>query len=161
MRGRKGQAPEVRRAKGNTRVRGAQSADPVKPVAGAVTCPAGFDDEHATKWHEVVGWLTAQGTLGAENADTVEIYVRAYVEAARARRHIAEHGPIVEAPRTGVPMHNPHRAIATSAEAVVTRLAAELGFTPTSRSRVSGQGAEAPASPWDTFAVIDGGRKTS
>ncbi len=59
-------------------------------------------------------------------------------------------------------MHNPHAAVANAAAKTVARLAAELGLTPVSRGRV-GAAARKPveASPWDAFAVIDGGKAAS
>jgi phage terminase small subunit len=58
-----------------------------------------------------------------------------------------------------VAMHNPHAAVANRAANTVARLAAELGLTPVSRTRV-GAASRKPsaASPWDVFTVIDGGK---
>jgi hypothetical protein len=39
-----------------------------------------------------------------------------------AERHVAEHGPMVKAPRTGVPMHNPWLAIAQKCQATLMKL---------------------------------------
>jgi len=157
MRGRKPLAPELRLLKGGgngrkPRARGLVVENPASPIAGEPKMPPEFDERDAAKWHEVVDLLREQGTLGRENGDVIRLYVIAYRESVEARKHLREHGPIVPAPRTGVPMHNPYRTVALSAEAVLVKLQAELGMTPASRSRVAkGPGSAKVASPWDAL----------
>ena len=148
VRGRKPGPPELRLVKGDKRVRGRQVAAPIKSVPEEPVPPAEWDDEHRAKWDEVTDLLRRQGTLGAEVGDVLRLYVEACVEATRARAHVREHGAIVPAPRTGVPMHSPYRAVARQAEAMILKLAAELGLTPSSRGRISA----APGSKDNPFA---------
>ena len=105
--------------------------------AGDPVMPDDFDAEHARKWDEVLALLRARGAPIGEYGDVVRIYVLSFVEAKRARAHVAEHGAIVPAPRTGIPTHNPYRKVAQEAELQVARLADVLGMTPTSRAKVS------------------------
>ena len=140
MRGRRPAPPELRVIKGDRRVRGKAVVVPLRPAEGEPAMPAHFDAAHQARWVEVTGLMREMGTLGREVGDLVALYVEASVEAAVARRHVAEHGAIVPAPRTGVPMHNPHRAIARQAEASMLKLAAELGLTPSSRNRITPKG---------------------
>lgn len=143
VRGRKPGPPELRVVKGDKRVRGLQAAQPVPSLPDEPTPAPEWDAAHRAKWDEVADLLRRQGTLGAEVGDVLRLYVEACIEAARARAHVREHGAIVPAPRTGVPMHSPHRAVARQAEATMLKLAAELGMTPSSRSRIAkpaGQG---------------------
>jgi P27 family predicted phage terminase small subunit len=107
------------------------------PIAGDPAVPDDFDAEHEQKWDEVLALLRARGAPIAEYGDVVRIYVLSFVEAKRARAHVAEHGAIVPAPRTGIPTHNPYRKVAQEAELAVSRLAEVLGMTPTSRGKVS------------------------
>ncbi len=109
----------------------------IVPGAGDPVMPDDFDAEHARKWDEVLALLRARGAPIGEYGDVVRIYVLSFVEAKRARAHVAEHGAIVPAPRTGIPTHNPYRKVAQEAELQVARLADVLGMTPTSRAKVS------------------------
>ena len=109
----------------------------IVPVSADPAMPDDFDAEHARKWDEVLALLRARGAPIGEYGDVVRIYVLSFVEAKRARAHVAEHGAIVPAPRTGIPTHNPYRKVAQEAELQVARLADVLGMTPTSRAKVS------------------------
>jgi P27 family predicted phage terminase small subunit len=111
--------------------------DLIVPGSDDPVMPDDFDQEHAAKWREVLALLRARGGSIGEYGDVVRIYVLSYVEAKRARAHVAEHGAIVPAPRTGIPTHNPYRKVAQEAELQVARLAEVLGMTPTSRAKIS------------------------
>jgi P27 family predicted phage terminase small subunit len=103
---------------------------------GEPDMPVDFDPEHAEEWRKVVDDLKAMNVLGRENGAAVELYVRNLVRMRRCEAHLAQHGPIVAAPRTGVPMQNPYLAIANRAAETVAKMAAELGLTPSARGRV-------------------------
>lgn len=148
MRGRKPGAPELRLVKGERRVRGLAVADPARRVDGDPAIPDDFDAEHVTKFGEVVNILREQGTLGRECGDVIRFYVVAFVEARRARAHVFEHGAVVSAPRTGVPMLSPFLSVARAAETTCAKLAAEMGLTPSSRSRVSRVSRPADTNPF-------------
>ena len=115
----------------------AMSGGIIVPGSTDPVMPDDFDAEHARKWDEVLALLRARGAPIGEYGDVVRIYVLSFVEAKRARAHVAEHGAIVPAPRTGIPTHNPYRKVAQEAELQVARLADVLGMTPTSRAKVS------------------------
>ena len=74
-----------------------------------------------------------------------------------AELHVNEFGAIVAAPRTGVPMQNPHLSIATKAADTVSRVAAELGLTPSSRQRVgtTRPAATSPGSGFSAWGLLD------
>ena len=106
------------------------------------------------RWREIVSAMRAMGTLGPENSSAIEIASTNYARWKLAEAHVAEHGPVVAAPRTGVPMQNPYLSIANSAAAIVIKLEAELGLPPSMRGRVTkserGGGKEkGPADGWD------------
>lgn len=116
----------------------------IPKVAGEPEMPPGFDGLLAVEWDAVIADLRAAHTLSREIGATVEVYVRNLVRMREAEAHVAEHGPIVNAPRTGVPMQNPYLAVANRAAKEVRSAAAELGLTPSSRGRVSKVKDEAP-----------------
>jgi P27 family predicted phage terminase small subunit len=80
--------------------------------------------------------MQTMGTLSADSGATIEIHVRNLVRMRAAEAHVAEHGVMVSAPRTGLPMQNPHLKISERAAGLVLKTAAELGFSPTAHSRV-------------------------
>lgn len=106
-------------------------------VAGEPEMPPGFDAEHAAEWDAVIADLREAHTLSREIGATVEVYVRNLVRMRAAEAHVLEHGAIVPAPRTAVPMQNPYLAVANRAAKEVRSAAAELGLTPSSRGRVT------------------------
>lgn len=108
-----------------------------KPVEARVTPPAHLKGMALATFRRVAANMSAMGTLGAENREAVAIYATNWSRMVEAEKHIAEHGPIVSAPRTGVPMQNPFLSVANRAASMVARLAAELGLTPVARARLS------------------------
>jgi P27 family predicted phage terminase small subunit len=63
-----------------------------------------------------------------------------------ANQHVAGAGMVIKAP-SGYPMPNPYIGIANKALANCTRLWAELGLTPSSRSRVTASSSGASPDP--------------
>jgi len=90
----------------------------------------------AARWHGAVADMTRLRTLGPENAAALEILAVNYARWRLAEAHVAMHGPIVPAPRTGVPMHSPYLAVANGAAEKVLKIEAELGLPPSMRGRV-------------------------
>ena len=106
----------------------------------------------AEQWQIVTSHMRAAGTLGTENTAAIEIYSRAFARWRIAEAHVAEHGPIVPAPRTGVPMHNPYLAVANAAAATVLKAGADLGLPPSMRGRVGrANGTKKRASASDAY----------
>lgn len=54
--------------------------------------------------------------------DEICLYAEAYVEYQQASGHIAEHGPIITHPRSGVPMDNPYIKVRAAAIDRMTKL---------------------------------------
>jgi P27 family predicted phage terminase small subunit len=135
MQGRKPKPAALRLVAGNPGRR------PIKPevasAPGMPEPPAYLIPLAIEQWHRSVALMAAIGTLGQENREVLAIYCQAWGRMVEAEDHVSKFGQMVPAPRTGVPMHNPHMAIAYKSAETVSRLAAELGFTPSSRSRVT------------------------
>ena len=53
-----------------------------------------------------------------------------------ATEQIARYGMLTKAPNTGVPMQSPYLPIVNKQAQIMLKAGAELGFTPTSRSRI-------------------------
>lgn len=110
------------------------------------------------QWDVVAAHMRAAGTVGPENAATIEVYCRQYARWLLAEAHVSEHGPIVAAPRTGVPMQNPYLSVANAAAALLIKTAAELGLPPSMRARVTkANGAKKKQSAADAYLGRKGG----
>jgi P27 family predicted phage terminase small subunit len=163
MRGRKPKPAALKIAAGNPGKRPIVSGP--KALKGRPVPPAHLTGEALAEWRRVVADLVRMGVLGRENRVSLAIYCQNWARMVEAERHVAEHGLMVAAPRTGVPMHNPYLSIAKASAATCSRIAAEFGLTPSSRQRVGAVAAKAaPATGWDALGgpamtVIDGGKK--
>jgi phage terminase small subunit len=104
------------------------------PEPAWATSEAGWGVETAAlasaKWQELARLLDNRGVDLREAATAIELYAITYARMRLAEAHVAEHGPMVPAPRTGVPQHNPYLAIANRAAATLMRLDKELQLTP-------------------------------
>ena len=88
------------------------------------------------KWTAAVSDMTRMRTLGPENKTALEMLAVNYARWRLSEAHLAKHGPVVAAPRTGVPMQNPYLSIANTASERVIKIEAELGLPPSMRGRV-------------------------
>ncbi len=62
-------------------------------------------------------------------------------------------GMLIKAPNTGVPIQSPYLAIVNKQAQIMMKAAAEMGFTPASRSRMSVKLTGGKASdPWSAIA---------
>lgn len=61
---------------------------------------------------------------GGVRRDSAALYAEAYTEYHQAAAHIAEHGAIVQHPRTGTPMENPYLPVRDRAAKRLTVLGA-------------------------------------
>ena len=64
---------------------------------------------------------------------------------------VAKFGLITKSPTKGEPIQNPYLPIINRQAQIMLKAGAELGFTPSSRSRVSGDGADEESDPADGF----------
>lgn len=89
------------------------------------------------RWAALVASMTLKGTLDADNDALIEMASGAYADWKLAEAHVAEFGPIVPSPKTGVPMHNPYKAIADAAMKRCQSAEAQLGIPPVERGRAT------------------------
>lgn len=88
-------------------------------------------------WAGAIANMQRLGTLGDENRRAIELAATQYARWKLAEAHVAKHGPVVAAPRTGVPMQNPYLSIANKAAELLIKLEADLGLPPSMRGRVT------------------------
>lgn len=94
------------------------------------------------RFKELVDAMSFRGTLDKDNNALIEMCAAAYADWKLAEAHVAKFGPIVPAPKTSVPMHNPYKAIADSAFKRMVIAEDRLGIPPVERSRATKAGAK-------------------
>jgi P27 family predicted phage terminase small subunit len=100
------------------------------------------------------------GTLCTSDRSVIALYVHSWARWVQAEGEIARSGPIVKAPKTNTPMHNPWATVSANAHAQAVKLLAELGLTPRSRSIIAHNTSKAAGTvsaeqPADDFADLD------
>lgn len=146
MRGRKPQPTALRVLRGNPGRRPINAAEPQhEPLS--TDCPVELVDQAAQdEWRRIAPLLLVRGQVTTVDRGTLIGYCLKYGQwqalEAEARRH-----PFVVRSPSNYPMPNPAVGMANKAFALMLKAAAELGITPSARSRVSVQ--EAPVtSKW-------------
>jgi phage terminase small subunit len=105
--------------------------------------PAHITGLAAAEWRRAAKVLTERGDLDPAVLATLECYAVQYARWRDAEAHVAEFGAIVPAPRTGVPIPNPHLSVANRAGENLLKLAKALRITPDTRpSGLSGNQAD-------------------
>ena len=113
--------------------------------------PAHFDDGMASEWAAIVSDLKERKLLTGTMLGSVEMYVMALENVRKAQRAIDEHGVLV-AGAEGALKPNPASGLLWRSQAIVARLAAELGLTPAARAKTVQQSKEEEN---DLFSLLD------
>jgi P27 family predicted phage terminase small subunit len=92
--------------------------------------PAHVTGLAAEEWRRVVAVLVERGDMDEAILGTLESYAVHYQRWRLSEDHVREYGLMVEAPRTGVPMENPHVSIANKTASMTLRLAKALQILP-------------------------------
>lgn len=98
--------------------------------------PDGVPEAMHSEWYAVVADLKERRLLNDSMLGVVRSYVMAQHTAALAEKSIAEQGVFV-AGAGGAMKPNPATGLLRSSRDMISRLAGELGLTPTSRARKS------------------------
>ncbi len=106
----------------------AKKAAKTTPKRARLDAPEQLSDAERAVWNEAIDVIRAGGGEKKVNLAILEMYSRAVCRMRDAEAHVAEHGTIVPAPRTGVPMENPYLAVATKSAASVAKCATQLGL---------------------------------
>lgn len=147
MKGRKPLPTSIRKARGNPGGRPINRKEPIPPRSLKrppswlnVNAQATADAKAAAKeqrklWYRLLR-EAPPGLLTTIDAELFAAYVVAAHLHAVATVKVQELGAVIAAPRTGTPMHNPYLSVLNRATENLRKLGAELGFSPTSRSRI-------------------------
>lgn len=133
--GRRPKPTHLKLVAGNPGRRALNDNEP-EPEGDLVQPPAWFTDKQKDAWRYAIEHAP-RGLLKHIDSDLLSIWVCAKVLHQEANEKVSRHGMIVKAPNTGVPMQNPYLAIVNKQSAIMMKAAAELGFTPSSRSQIA------------------------
>jgi P27 family predicted phage terminase small subunit len=148
MRGRKPLPSNVVRLRGNPGKRRLNDAEP-RPAARVPPCPACLGDEARKEWQRLAKELGELGLLTRLDRALLAAYCQAHALWVEAVASIERYGTMVKSPN-GFPMQSPYVAVANKQVEIMVRIAAELGMTPSSRSRIR-VGDRPPEDPFETF----------
>lgn len=152
MRGAKPHPTARKKLMGNPGGRPLNPAEPEFPPAVETPPEEIASDARAlTEWRRLLPMMQAAHAITeAERASLIAL-CQQWSRYLHANASVETAGMVIRSP-SGYPMPNPYIAIANRALTHCTRLWAELGLTPSSRSRVQTTG---PRDPKDPFAEFD------
>ena len=139
--GRRGPAPKptpILKLRGTFRKH--RSRKEPKPDPSPPPCPTWLDDVAKEAWFQVVPQLLTMGVLTRIDENALVRYCRYWSRWREAEDWIAKHGSVYpikdEQGRVKCLQQFPQVAVAHKLGALLTRLEAEFGMTPSSRSRI-------------------------
>ena len=137
MRGRKPTPTSLKLLQGNPGRRPIRGDEP-KPPASQPTCPAHLSPTAKAEWKRLAQSLNAIGLLTQVDRAALAAYCQSYGRWVEAERKLAETPVILKTP-AGYVQPSPWLAISSKQLELMAKFMAELGLTPSSRSRLSVQ----------------------
>jgi P27 family predicted phage terminase small subunit len=134
VKGRKPKPTGLKRLAGNPGKRKLNEREP-NPKPEIPTCPAHLMPTAKAEWKRLVHELYDLGVLSRLDRAALAGYCQAYGRWVEAETKLKETPAILKMP-SGYIQQNPWLTIATKQMELMQRFAAELGMTPSSRSRV-------------------------
>jgi P27 family predicted phage terminase small subunit len=111
-----------------------------KAKSGIPRCPDWLSDDAKEIWKRTVKQLKQMGTLSVADVDLIAAYCNAVVTYKKATDLVDKSGVLIKGRRDGV-VTNPAVRIQRDAAQLIRQLGAEFGLSPSSRSRISVDGA--------------------
>jgi P27 family predicted phage terminase small subunit len=108
-----------------------------QPEPTVPDCPPQLGPIAREEWDRLIGELASLRIITALDRSALAAYCNAYGLWAEATEAIQKYGTMGKSP-TGYPMQSPYVSIANRQAEIMMRIASEFGFTPASRSRISG-----------------------
>lgn len=84
-------------------------------------------------WREVISELKTAEKLAVANSHSIKRLVVAYVSYDRCAKEVAKSGPVMKAPKTGVPTYSPWWSTMNAADSQASALEKALCITPRDR----------------------------
>lgn len=133
MAGRKPKPTQLKVVQGTFRKDRANAREP-KPSGDLTSAPVHFSDTQRELWDYAIA-NAPKGLLKMLDLSVLEIWVTACVFHREAAQKVATTGQIIKSP-SGYPVMNPYMANMNKQAQIMLKAAAEMGFTPASRSRI-------------------------
>jgi P27 family predicted phage terminase small subunit len=134
MRGRKPTPTHLKRLAGNPGKRPLNSQEPV-PDGNLHAAPGWMSEGQREGWAYAITH-SPHGLLKKLDRSILAIWVVAEDLHREAAEKIGQYGLLTKSPNAGLPLQSPYLAILNKQAQIMLKAAAELGFTPSSRSRV-------------------------
>jgi P27 family predicted phage terminase small subunit len=106
-----------------------------RAVAGLPEKPAHLDEDASAEWDRIVGELNLLGVLSKTDGPALALYCSAFSRWVRANKQLE--AKLISTTDKGSDKVNPHVTIAAQAEALMLKILAEFGCTPSSRANLS------------------------
>jgi P27 family predicted phage terminase small subunit len=119
---------------GNPGKRALNKREP-KPT-GEPIAPSFFTDAQRAVWDEAIASAPA-GLLKRLDSSVLAGWCVAFDLWRRAVEQVNKTGLVTQSPTQGVPMQNPYLAVVNKQQGIMLKCAAEMGFTPASRTRIA------------------------
>lgn len=148
MKGRKPKPTHLKVVGGNPGKRRINDSEP-KPVGNLCEAPDWLTEEQKAGWAYAIS-NSPYGLLKKLDKSALTVLVVAEDFHRQAVIAVGKFGLITKSPSKGEPMQNPYLPIINRQAQIMIKAAAELGFTPSSRSRVEVSGGE-EEDPADRF----------
>ena len=148
MRGRKPTPTHLRVVKGNPGKRPLNQAEP-KPKGDLFEPPSDLPEKARPFWNAAIADAPA-GLLKKLESRVLVIWATAAWLHSDASDKVSKSTLLIKTP-TGALVQNPYLSILNRQSTIMMKAAAEMGFTPSSRSRVSVTDAERDADEWGDF----------
>ncbi len=133
--GRKAKPTAIRRREGNPGKRAWNHGEPIPPEV-IPDCPEHLSDVAAAEWHRVAATLHEMGVLSTVDRAALAAYCQAYGRWVEAEERMRQTPLLIRTP-SGYPQQSPWLSIANKQLELMAKFMAELGMTPSSRSRVN------------------------
>jgi len=153
MRGTKPIPTAIKIANGNPGKRPLNMFEP-RPEGDLFEPPEWLNDDQRTSWFYAIEHMPA-GVLKRIDQSILTIWVVAECLFREATQKVAASGLVVKTER-GIPIQNPYLPIINKQAMIMMKASAELGFTPSSRTRIVTDPDYTPAKkgdPLDEFTI--------
>jgi P27 family predicted phage terminase small subunit len=147
MRGRKPKPTALKLIEGNPGKRPIHGSES-RPPGTQPTCPAHLSPTAKAEWKRLAQSLNRIGLLTQADRAALAAYCQSYGRWVEAERKLAETPPLLKTP-AGYVQPSPWLGIANKQLELMAKFMAELGLTPSSRSRLAVQLPTGPK-PWET-----------
>ena len=149
MRGAKPKPSHLKMIAGNPGRRPLNRKEP-RPAGDLLCAPVWMSDAQVKIWDEAIV-SAPRGLLKLLDASILGIWVVAKDLHQLANAEIGRSGPMTVTPKTGDVIQSPYVAVLNRQALIMMRAAAEMGFTPSARARVSVDKADEGSDSWDGF----------